>query len=71
MDYEIVGRIQMTWRGFVSSNRLYARMTLPDLQFADGYDILAATLRRNSSLINTAGFEALFEFLGLNHRSPE
>ena len=36
-----------------------------------GYDILADTLRRKCQLINMTGFETLFEFLGMNFRSPE
>lgn len=38
---------------------------------AGGYEILAAILRNKSHLINMTGFEILFEFLGLNFRSPE
>jgi hypothetical protein len=37
----------------------------------DGYDVLASTLRARSHLINMTSFETLFEFLGLNFRSPE
>lgn len=36
-----------------------------------GYDILANILRGKSQLINMTGFETVFEFLGLNFRSPE
>ena len=38
---------------------------------AGGYDILNHLLRSKASLINMTGFETLFEFLGLNFRSPE
>lgn len=36
-----------------------------------GYEILANILRGKSQMINVTGFETLFEFLGLNFRSPE
>jgi len=36
-----------------------------------GYEILANILRSKSQMINMTGFETLFEFLGLNFRSPE
>jgi len=36
-----------------------------------GYEILADILRGKSQMINISGFETLFEFLGLNFRSPE
>jgi hypothetical protein len=38
---------------------------------AGGYEILANILRGKSQIINISGFETLFEFLGLNFRSPE
>ena len=36
-----------------------------------GYDVLDHLLRSKAHLINMTGFETLFEFLGLNFRSPE
>lgn len=36
-----------------------------------GYDVLNHLLRSKAHLINTTGFETLFEFLGLNFRSTE
>lgn len=36
-----------------------------------GYDILADILRKKCQLINMTGFETLFEFLGMNFKSPE
>ena len=36
-----------------------------------GYDILADLLRAKPDLINMTGFETIFEFLGLNFRTPE
>lgn len=36
-----------------------------------GYDVLASILYQKSHLINMTTFEILFEFLGLNFRSPE
>lgn len=36
-----------------------------------GYDILADILRLKAEMINMTSFETLFEFLGLNFRSPE
>ena len=39
--------------------------------FTGGYDILANILRGKSQIINMTGFETLFEFLGLNFRTPE
>lgn len=37
----------------------------------DGYDILASMLKARTHLINMTSFETLFEFLGLNFRTPE
>lgn len=42
-----------------------------DMERLRGYDVLAALLRSKSHLINMTGFETLFEFLGLNFRSPD
>ena len=39
--------------------------------YPGGYEILADILRGKSQMINITGFETLFEFLGLNFRSPE
>ena len=38
---------------------------------AGGYEILAWMLRTKVQLINLTGFETIFEFLGINFRSPE
>ncbi|KAG1855169.1 hypothetical protein DFJ58DRAFT_716258 [Suillus subalutaceus] len=42
-----------------------------DMERLHGYDVLASTLRARSHLINMTSFEILFEFLGLNFRSPD
>ncbi|OCH84794.1 beach-domain-containing protein [Obba rivulosa] len=42
-----------------------------DTERLRGYDILAEILREKSSFINITGFETLFEFLGLDFRSPD
>ncbi|KAG2357108.1 hypothetical protein BDR07DRAFT_1421270 [Suillus spraguei] len=42
-----------------------------DMERLHGYDVLASTLRARSHLIDMTGFETLFEFLGLNFRSPD
>ncbi|KAG1874893.1 beach-domain-containing protein [Suillus subluteus] len=42
-----------------------------DMEKLHGYDVLASTLRARSHLINMTSFEILFEFLGLNFRSPD
>lgn len=42
-----------------------------DMEGLHGYDVLASTLRARSHLINMTSFETLFEFLGLNFRSPD
>lgn len=42
-----------------------------DMERLHGYDVLASTLRARSHLINMTSFETLFEFLGLNFRSPD
>ncbi|OBZ78370.1 Beige 1 [Grifola frondosa] len=42
-----------------------------DMERLRGYDILADLLRSKSQLINMTGFETLFEFLGMNFRSPD
>jgi len=36
-----------------------------------GYEILMDILRTKSQMVNMTSFETLFEFLGLNFRSPE
>lgn len=45
----------------------------PDLRdfSVGGYEILAGMLRAKTQLINLTGFETIFEFLGINFRSPE
>ncbi|KAF8621252.1 hypothetical protein AX15_007913 [Amanita polypyramis BW_CC] len=42
-----------------------------DMERLRGYDILACILRAKAQLINLTGFETIFEFLGINFRSPE
>ncbi|KIY47744.1 beach-domain-containing protein [Fistulina hepatica ATCC 64428] len=42
-----------------------------DIERLNGYDILADILRRKAFLINMTTFETMFEFLGVNFRSPE
>ncbi|KAH9919489.1 beach-domain-containing protein [Epithele typhae] len=42
-----------------------------DMEQLRGYDILCHILRSKSLLINTTGFETLFEFLGMNFRNPD
>ncbi|KAI0826715.1 beach-domain-containing protein [Trametes gibbosa] len=42
-----------------------------DMERLRGYDILADILRRKCHLINMTGFETLFEFLGMNFKSPD
>ncbi|PCH37188.1 beach-domain-containing protein [Wolfiporia cocos MD-104 SS10] len=42
-----------------------------DMERLRGYDILAGILRSKSQFINMTGFETLFEFLGLNFRTPD
>ncbi|KAF8233255.1 beach-domain-containing protein [Tricholoma matsutake] len=42
-----------------------------DMERLRGYEILADILRGKTQMINISGFETLFEFLGLNFRSPE
>ncbi|KAG2135261.1 hypothetical protein DEU56DRAFT_888131 [Suillus clintonianus] len=42
-----------------------------DMESLHGYDVLASTLKARSHLINMTSFEILFEFLGLNFRSPD
>jgi hypothetical protein len=50
--------------------RMCKILTIVDFRI-DGYDVLASTLRARSHIINMTSFETLFEFLGLNFRSPE
>lgn len=40
-------------------------------RFPGGYEILADILGAKGQIINVSSFETLFEFLGLNFRSPE
>ncbi|KAM6494725.1 hypothetical protein JOM56_009348 [Amanita muscaria] len=42
-----------------------------DMERLCGYDILAGILRTKAGLINLTCFETIFEFLGINFRSPE
>ncbi|KAH9896772.1 beach-domain-containing protein [Cubamyces lactineus] len=42
-----------------------------DMERLQGYDILAEILRKKCQLINMTGFETLFEFLGMNFKSPD
>ncbi|KAI0067044.1 beach-domain-containing protein [Artomyces pyxidatus] len=42
-----------------------------DMERIRGYEILALILRNKSELINITSFETLFEFLGMNFRSPD
>ncbi|TFK36229.1 hypothetical protein BDQ12DRAFT_737089 [Crucibulum laeve] len=42
-----------------------------DMERLRGYEILADILRINAQKLNLTGFETLFEFLGINFRSPE
>ncbi|KAJ3905440.1 hypothetical protein F5879DRAFT_742889 [Lentinula edodes] len=42
-----------------------------DIERLRGYDILADTLRSKADIINMTSFETIFEFLGLNFRSPD
>ncbi|KAI0746713.1 beach-domain-containing protein [Daedaleopsis nitida] len=42
-----------------------------DMEQLRGYEILADILRKKCHLINMTGFETLFEFLGMNFRSPD
>jgi len=36
-----------------------------------GYEILSEILRKKSELINVTSYETLFEFLGMNFKTPE
>ncbi|KAJ4474264.1 hypothetical protein J3R30DRAFT_3295344 [Lentinula aciculospora] len=42
-----------------------------DIERLRGYDILADTLRSKADMVNMTSFETIFEFLGLNFRSPD
>ncbi|KAF8652783.1 hypothetical protein AX16_004175 [Volvariella volvacea WC 439] len=42
-----------------------------DMERLRGYDVLGDMLRAKSQLINMTGYETLFEFLGMNFRTPE
>lgn len=42
-----------------------------DMERIRGYEILSSILRSKSELINMTGFETLFEFMGMNFRSPD
>lgn len=42
-----------------------------DMERLRGYEILGDMLRSKASLINLTSFELIFEFLGINHSSPE
>ncbi|KAI0049337.1 beach-domain-containing protein [Auriscalpium vulgare] len=42
-----------------------------DMERIRGYEILASILRTKSEIINMTSFETLFEFLGMNFRTPD
>ncbi|EGO20076.1 hypothetical protein SERLADRAFT_374121 [Serpula lacrymans var. lacrymans S7.9] len=42
-----------------------------EIEKLHGYDIVVKILRSKTSLVNITSFETLFEFLGLNFRSPD
>ncbi|THV04025.1 beach-domain-containing protein [Dendrothele bispora CBS 962.96] len=42
-----------------------------DMERLRGYEILADILRSKASMINMTSFETIFEFLGINFRSPD
>ncbi|KAF5360312.1 hypothetical protein D9758_009126 [Tetrapyrgos nigripes] len=42
-----------------------------DMERLRGYEVLADILRTKTSLINMTSFETIFEFLGINFRSPD
>ncbi|TFK65264.1 beach-domain-containing protein [Pluteus cervinus] len=42
-----------------------------DMERLRGYEVLGDILRNKAQLVNMTGFETLFEFLGLNFRTPE
>lgn len=67
--------LRNSWENSEDMERLRRWLHQYDLHDVDtlpgGYDVLAALLRSKSHLINMTGFETLFEFLGLNFRSPE
>lgn len=49
----------------------HVRIVEDFFSFLGGYDILAHLLRTKVEFINLTGFETLFEFIGINFRSPE
>ena len=68
----IAGKTQKTWSDSVSFDLEGSNMCQSSTHNPlGGYEILADILRRKSDLINLTSFEILFEFLGLNFRSPE
>jgi hypothetical protein len=69
--FGIIGRIQKIWNVSVSAPQFEDFGAPRTYCFIGGYEILANILRTKSQMINMTGFETLFEFLGLNFRSPE
>ena len=71
MVFAIAGRTQKIWSDFVSGRFIIFSCISMLTMRAEGYDILAEILRKKCQLINMTGFETLFEFLGMNFKSPE
>ena len=75
MRFGIAGRTLKTWSDCVSGNIGYNNPVfyskIRSFFSTGGYDILANILRNKTHIINMTGFETLFEFLGLNFRTPE
>ena len=49
-------------------------LSLPNcrvLNYTGGYEILSEILRNKSGLINMTSYETLFEFLGMDFKTPE
>jgi hypothetical protein len=69
--FGIIGRIRKIWNASVSAPQFEDLSAPRTYRFIGGYEILANILRTKSQMINMTGFETLFEFLGLNFRSPE
>ncbi|KAH9846387.1 beach-domain-containing protein [Lenzites betulinus] len=57
--------------GVLTDGLRYGWQNSEDMERLRGYDILAEILRKKCQLINMTGFETLFEFLGMNFKSPD
>jgi hypothetical protein len=66
--------LRNSWQNSEDMERMRTSMSLPNcrvLNYTGGYEILSEILRNKSGLINMTSYETLFEFLGMDFKTPE